>query len=162
MAETVSARAVATAIASIESDLTVIVQLLRQMASEGYEATPEGLEEIGSMVFASSLRLSTVGAGIVTWIESVLTLTVASRRFIKTIEDNDAEIREAIDLARESIALIKPASLPSSQEAFSMLEDCLRIIEVRAQAGVKRDSSASNVIPLFHAKSAERPGGDAA
>jgi hypothetical protein len=156
MAESVSARAVATTLASVEADLSVIVQLLRQMASEGYEATPEGLEEIGSMVFASSLRLSSVGAGIVTWIDSVLNLTDASRRFFKTIEDNDAEIREAIDLARQSIALIKPAALPSSQEAFSMLEDCLRIIEVRAQSGVRRDNPASNVIPLFQAKAGGR------
>lgn len=162
MAETMSGRAVMTAIASIEGDLSVIVQMLRQMASEGYEATPAGLDEIGAMVFATSLRLSSLASDIVRWIESVIKLAGASRGFIEAVEQSDAEIREALDLARRSIALIQPETRTRAAEAFDMLEACLRIIEDRAQAGVKPSAPESNVIPLFKVKSAAQPGGDAA
>lgn len=156
MADTAIAKDAEAVLAGIEGELSVVVQLLRELATDGWEVTPQGLEEVGSMVFATSLRLSTVRSGVVTWMDTHAKLAATTPGVIDAIREKDADLLEAVELARHSVSVIKKNVLIQATEGVALLEECLGLIA--ALAGAQPPQKPDNVVPLFQEQAAAPAG----
>lgn len=150
MAETI--RDISDRIATIETDLSRIMQLLAELSRRGYAVEPKGIKLVEGMVFAASLEVTTLASAFIGWSEDYRHLARSAKTFIQTVETEDAGIRELTATVRRTAVLLTGARSPEEKgELLEMIRQALEAVDARTvrRGGEEPAADAgSNVVPF--------------
>lgn len=97
---------------AIEADLSQIVQLLRQLATQGFVIEPKGVSYVESMVFATSLKVSALSSAV----------SARLREYAEVMASVDTAMTMAADEDRRMLNLLNVISRSISVMQTSMSE----------------------------------------
>lgn len=157
-----TAKDVSDRIAKVESDLSTIMQLLGELRGRRFAVQPQGIVVLESMVFAVSLEVTALASAVVGWADDYRDLIRSAKAFIKSVETEDATIRELVGTVRQTALMLTGSRSPQERgELLDMIRQALDAIEVRTvrEGGQEQPATtASNVLPFRAPVSASTAG----